>query len=341
MNKPKRVTIKDIAELADVSIATASLVLNGRGKELRVSPATRARVLAIAQQQQYQPNIHARSLRDDRSRILTLGLVIPEMTNHGFATFSFELETRCREAGLQLIISCTDENPGQETMVVNNMFSRQVDGIIVASSMHNDAYYQKLSEQIPVVLFDRNINNSSLPLVSTDAISAVKELITPYARQSPDEIYFFGGPLHLSSTQERLEGFSQGLAGAGVSLKPEWIVYGHSHPSAGYEMFAGLCAQLGRPPRALFTASSGLLDGVLRYLSQHRLTGSDFLLASFDDHYLYDALAKPVDTIQQDYRQLASHCFTLINQLIQGEKPELPQRYLAARLKRRTVLDRQ
>lgn len=74
MRKTKRVTIKDIAELAGVSKATASLVLNGRGKELRVAQETRERVLSIAQQQHYQPSIHARSLRDNRSH--TIGLVV-------------------------------------------------------------------------------------------------------------------------------------------------------------------------------------------------------------------------------------------------------------------------
>lgn len=62
------------------------------------------------------------SLRDNRSH--TIGLVVPEITNHGFAVFSHELEMLCREAGAQLLISCTDENPGQESVVVNNMISR-------------------------------------------------------------------------------------------------------------------------------------------------------------------------------------------------------------------------
>ncbi len=85
MRKTKRVTIKDIAELAGVSKATASLVLNGRSKELRVAEETRERVLAIAKEHHYQPSIHARSLRDNRSH--TIGLVVPEITNYGFASF--------------------------------------------------------------------------------------------------------------------------------------------------------------------------------------------------------------------------------------------------------------
>jgi LacI family sucrose operon transcriptional repressor len=216
--KTKRVTIKDIAELAGVSKATASLVLNGRGKELRVAQETRERVLAIAREQHYQPSIHARSLRDNRSH--TIGLVVPEITNYGFAVFSHELEMLCREAGVQLLISCTDENPGQESMVVNNMIARQVDGLIVASCMHNDADYLKLSEQLPVVLFDRCPNESALPLVMTDSITPTAELISRIAPQHRDEFWFLGGQPRLSPSRDRLAGFTQGLAQAGIELRP-------------------------------------------------------------------------------------------------------------------------
>ncbi len=208
MRKTKRVTIKDIAELAGVSKATASLVLNGRSKELRVAEETRERVLAIAKEHHYQPSIHARSLRDNRSH--TIGLVVPEITNYGFAVFSHELETLCREAGVQLLISCSDENPGQETVVVNNMVARQVDGLIVASSMLNDADYQKLSEQLPVVLFDRHMNDSSLPLVLTDSITPTATLVADIARQHPDEFYFLGGQPRLSRRATVLKGLSRG-----------------------------------------------------------------------------------------------------------------------------------
>ena len=219
--------------------------------------------------------------------------------------------------------------------MVNNMVARQVDGLIVASSMLNDADYQKLSEQLPVVLFDRHMNDSTLPLVITDSITPTAELVADIARQHPDEIYFLGGQPRLSPTRDRLEGFKQGLQEANVALRPEWIIHGNYHPSSGYEMFAELCARLGRPPKALFTAACGLLEGVLRYMGQHNLMQSDIRLASFDDHYLYDSLTIPVDTIRQDNRQLAWHCFDLIGKLIDGETPQPLQRKLDATLQRR------
>ncbi|SPW30883.1 Catabolite repressor/activator [Edwardsiella tarda] len=333
MGRTKRVTIKDIAELAGVSKATASLVLNGRGKELRVAAETRERVLRIAQQEHYQPSIHARSLRDNRSH--TIGLVVPDITNYGFAVFSHELEMLCREAGVQLLISCTDENPAQETMVVNNLIARQVDGLIVASSMLNDTDYQRITNQLPVVLFDRHINGSQLPLVITDSITSTAALVADIAAQHSDEFYFLGGQSRLSPTCDRLAGFRQGLQQAGVELRPEWIIHGSYHPSSGYEMFAALCARLGRPPKALFTAACGLLGGVLRYMSQYNLLDSNIHLASFDDHYLYDSLSVRIDTIQQDNRQLAYHCFDLISQLIDGVAPPSLQRYLPGTIQKR------
>lgn len=110
------------------------------------------------------------------------------------------------------------------------------------------------------------------------------------------------------------------------------MINGNYHPSSGYEMFAALCARLGRPPQALFTVACGLLEGVLRYMSQHNLLDSGIHLASFDDHYLYDSLSLRIDTVQQDNRQLAWHCYDLISQLIDGATPEPLQRYLPATL---------
>ncbi|CCR31788.1 TPA_asm: LacI family DNA-binding transcriptional regulator [Salmonella enterica subsp. enterica] len=337
MQKTKRVTISDIAALAGVSKATASLVLNGRGKELRVAQKTRERVQAIARQQCYRPSIHARLLRENRSH--TLGLVVPEITNYGFAVFSHELENLCREAGLQLLISCTDENASQETVVVNNLVARQVDGLIVASSMQSDADYVKLSEQLPVVLFDRHINDTKLPLVITDSLTPTADLVGRLARENPDEIYFLGGQPRLSPTKDRLSGFMQGLERAGVTPRPEWIIHGNYHPSSGYEMFAALCARLGRPPKALFVAACGLLEGVLRYMSQYDLLESDIHIASFDDHYLYDSLSVRIDTVVQDIPLLAQNCFNIITKMIDGDAVAELQRFLPATIHWRSAFN--
>ncbi len=315
MKNKKRITISDIAELAGVSKATASLVLNGRSKEYRVADETRDRVLAIAAEQHYQPSLHARSLRTHRTH--TLGLVVPEMTNYGFALISRELETLCRAAGLQLLSACSDENPSQEMMAVNSLLQRQVDGLIVASSLTSDSESHTITERVPVVQLDRRIGDSALPWVISDSVESTAELIENLALLHPDEIYYLGGPLRLAPSRERLAGYELGLQRAGVQAKPAWVLHGQFSPSSGYEMMARLCAELGRPPKALFTAACGLLEGVLRYLNQHQLMDADIHLCSFDDHYLFDCLPLRIDTIAQDSQQMAAHSFSLITRLIE------------------------
>ncbi|RAT57082.1 substrate-binding domain-containing protein, partial [Lonsdalea populi] len=270
------------------------------------------------------------SLRSTRSN--TLGLIVPEMTNYGFALISHELEMLCREAGLQLLIACTDENPSQEILAVNSLIQRQVDGLIVASSMLNDAEYQKINQQLPVVQFDRMIGDSDLPLVITESIEPTATLVETVARQHRGEFYFIGGQARISPTRDRLAGFQLGLERAGISCHPDWIIHGNYRPSSGYEMFAELCATLGRPPKTLFVAACGLLEGVLRYLNQHNLMNSEIRLCSFDDHYLFDCLPLRIDTVAQDCETLASRSFDMITALIDSRVLPEKRVYVPSRI---------
>jgi len=327
----KRVTISRIAELAGVSKATASLVLNGRSDEYRVAEETRQRVLAIAREHHYQPSIHARALSSGRS--YTLGLVIPDLMNFGFAYTARELETLCREAGLQLLIACTDDNSAQEQMVVDALIQRQVDGLLVASSALSDQLYQKINQSLPVVQLDRHIGESTLPMVISDACQATAQVTQMLARHSPDEIYYFGGQLKLSPSRHRLAGYELGLKRAGITPPDHWIQHKDFQPRSGYDMMAELCNQLGRPPKALFTGSFTLLEGVLRYLQQHQLMEANIYLGSFDDHDLLDCLPLRIDSIAQDCPALAFHAFSLIQQLIAEQTPAQNAQVLAPRIR--------
>lgn len=81
---------------------------------------------------------------------------------------------------------------------------------------------------------------------------------------------------------------------------------------------------------ALFVAACGLLEGVLRYMSQYHLLESDIHIASFDDHYLYDSLSVRIDTVVQDIPLLAQNCFNIITKMIDGDAVAELQRFLPA-----------
>ncbi|MGF1758189.1 LacI family DNA-binding transcriptional regulator [Photobacterium sagamiensis] len=323
MEKRKRTTIADIAKLAGVSKTTASMVLNGRASTFRIKEETRLRVLEVARENHYSPNVHAKSLQASRSD--AIGLVIPDLTNFGFASIARELERLCRESGLQLLIACSEDDPAVEKKAVEGLVRRQVDALIVASSETDDAYYQSLTKQLPVIQLDRHIGQSVLPLVLTDAARATADLIESIAKEGLSEFYYFGGQLELSPSRHRLAGFELGLKRAGIETKPEWLRHRDYQAESGYLMMQSLHQELGRLPQALFTASYTLLEGVLRYLKDHEclnaLVDKEMRLATFDNHDLLDCLPLNIDSIAQNNQQLAKTSFELTLSLINNEKP--------------------
>lgn len=325
VKQPNRITISNIAELAGVSKATASLVLNGKGDEYRVSEETQQRILSIAEEHRYQPSFHARALRSSRSH--TIGLVLPFLTQFTNASLAKELESLFRNAGIQIIIACSDEDPEQEKIVVNNLLQRQVDGLIVISSNTSDESYSKIHSYVPVVQLGRQIGDSNLPLIMTDATGATANLIQIIAQQQTDEVYYFGGEPMLTPSKQRLEGYKQGLTRANVSVHNEWIRQRNYFSYSGYDMMEEVCNELGRPPKALFTASFSLLEGVLQYLNQNPEMQSGLQhLACFDDHELLDFMPLRIDSIAQDYTALAFNAFTTLMALMEDRPLPSPDK---------------
>ncbi|MGF1715270.1 LacI family DNA-binding transcriptional regulator [Photobacterium chitinilyticum] len=322
MEKRKRITIADIAKLAGVSKTTASMVLNGRASTFRIKEETRERVMAVARENHYSPNMHAKSLQANRSD--AIGLVIPDLTNFGFASIARELEKLCRQAGLQLLIACSEDDPEVECLVVDGLVRRQIDGLIVASSQTSDEFYQTLTKQIPVLQLDRHIGQSTLPLVLTDAAKVTADLVETIAASTVSEFYYFGGQLELSPSRHRLAGFELGLKRAGLEEKSEWIRHRDYQPGSGYEMMQQLHQELGRLPEALFTASYTLLEGVLRYLKEHNcleaLVSKKMRLATFDNHDLLDCLPLNIDSVAQDSEKIAQTSFQLIRLLLSSQR---------------------
>lgn len=300
------------------------MVLNGRASTFRIKEETRERVMAVAREHNYSPNLHAKSLQAKRSD--AIGLVIPDLTNFGFASIARELERLCREAGLQLLIACSEDDPVIEQQAVEGLVRRQIDALIVASSKTSDDYYQTLTRQLPVLQIDRHIGLSGLPLVLTDAAKATAALIEKTAA-TVTEFYYFGGQLELSPSRHRLAGFELGIQRAGLASHSGWIRHRDYQTESGYLMMRDLHQELGRLPEALFTASYTLLEGVLRYLNERDLLGAliskEMRLVTFDNHELLDCLPLNIDSIAQNSSELAKQAFELTRSLITCEKVPL------------------
>ncbi len=321
----KRVTLNDIAEISGVSKTTASMVLNGQADLFRIKPETRQKVEDIAKQYGYRANAHAKALKLRRTNVI--GLVIPDLTNYGFASTAKTLEILCRENGLQLVIACSDDNPQQEKLAVERLLDRQIDLLITAPTHQDPKYYRGIFRQTPLLQLDRRVPELDLPYVVSQDSAKIAELVERVARTYQlKEYYYFGGLLSLSPSESRLSGFRQGLRQANLTEQKGWIMHRDYQSYSGYLMMKELVDRLGRLPESVFTASYTILEGVLRYLTKHKqmdkLLNRELHLSTFDDHDLLNALPFHIHSIKQDHEQIAKQIFLLIRQKLQGKQVE-------------------
>ncbi|MGX2974872.1 LacI family DNA-binding transcriptional regulator [Ursidibacter arcticus] len=321
----KRVTLNDIAELSGVSKTTVSMILNGQADQFRIKPETCEKVKAVAKECGYRVNASAKALKMQRTNVV--GLVIPDLTNYGFAFKAKRLEKLCRENGLLLVVACSDDNPVQEKLAIDRLLDRQIDLLITAPTHQDPKYYKSIMKHTPVVQIDRYVPQLDLCYVISQDTQKIAEVVSKVAMDYQlSEYFYFGGQLSLSPSLSRLAGFQQGLKQANLEEQSGWILHKNYQPEAGYEMLQDVVAQLGRLPQAIFTASYTILEGVLRYLTEHKqmdkLLNRELHLATFDDHDLLNALPFHIHSIKQNHQQIADAVFATLRQKLQGKSPE-------------------
>jgi len=320
MSKYTRLTIDDIARMAGVSRTTASMVLNGRAEQFRISTATQERVVGIAREHHFQPSHSARTLRSGCSN--TLGLVIPELTNFAHASLAQAMEPICHAAGYQLLVVSSNDEAEQEMAGIEHLIARQVDGLMIVPCSPDPEVYLGWSARLPLFLVDRRVDSAELPFVVTDAQSAVTTLVLDALSDGADEAYYFGGQAHLSPSIDRLNGFRAALAQTGLAEQSGWVRSRDYRRKSGFELMAECYRDLGRYPRVLFTGSITLLEGALAFISENQ----HFNIApkrtiTFDDHYLLDCLPLRIDSIEQDSHALAAASLAKLLELINRQKP--------------------
>ena len=150
--------LDEIARLAGVSRTTASYVINGKAKQYRVSDKTVEKVMAVVREHNYHPNAVAAGLRAGRTR--SIGLVIPDLENTSYTRIANYLERQARQRGYQLLIACSEDQPDNEMRCIEHLLQRQVDAIIVSTSLPPEhPFYQRwANDPFPIVALDRALD---------------------------------------------------------------------------------------------------------------------------------------------------------------------------------------
>ncbi len=321
------VRLKDIAGDLGVSIITVSKVLRGHSD---ISEETRQRVLKRMKEMNYQPNLAARALVTGRT--LTVGLVVPDLTHPFFAQVAKGIHFTLRRKGYGLLITTSMDDPDIEKQEINNLISRRVDVLIVASSQQSAESFHSLEEQkIPFILVDRNFPGLHANFVGVDD-AAIGRMATRHLLElGCTRIAHICGP-PVSTSLLRREGYRKALAEWKQKPCEDHIVggsYGDTDAiEGGFRMMQQL---LGRKPRpdGLFCFNDPTALGAMRALSAEGIRVPADIAVIGCGNFLYsDFLRIPLSTVDQNSEFIGERTGRLALQMVASKTPAHPRTIL-------------
>jgi LacI family transcriptional regulator len=271
-------TISDVAALAGVSTATVSRVLNGKST---VDPALAERVAGAVAELGYTPNGLARSLR--RRETAVLALIISDVENPFFTAIARGVEDMAQAAGFSVMLCNSDENTAKERRYVEVAAQERLAGVIMSPTTRDSDVEPLIAQRTPIVTIDRRLDSVDCDAVLVDSHTAARNAVRHLVSQDYQRIGCIAGPPGVTTADERLDGYREGLRQAGRKYSAKWVRRCEFRETGGYEAATQLLTRPDRPD-ALLVSSSTMAVGVLQAMAGLGLrSGRDVGIVSFDE----------------------------------------------------------
>lgn len=325
-----RITITDIAKEMGVTPSTVSRALAGNE---RVSLKTRERVIAVAKDLGYQPNVLASSLRSGRSD--TIGMVVPRINRHFFSNVISGVEALLNPAGLNLLISQSHERMEDERKAVHSLLSNRVGGIIISHSVETssfDHYNEVVAEEIPLIQFDRVTDKVPGPRIVNDNFLGGMRSTQHLIKNGCKRIAHFAGSLHVNVYQERFEGYKYALEKAGLEFDPSLLVENCIIQEEGARAISEL-AGTGKID-GLFAASDFSALGAIRKLKEMKIAiPGEVKVTGFANEPFSELVDPALSSVEQNAFEMGTQIARLImgnmgKQSIPEEEIHIPVRLI-------------
>lgn len=312
----RRVRLADVADRAQVSKATASRVLNGRGE---LSEQTRAAVLRAAEELQFRPSPLARSLRTQRT--FTVGLVVPSVSHAFYAALLQGAQGRLGEAGYRLFLVDSGERAEPVAAAIETLRDHQVDGLLISTTPFERARFEALLGETPAVFIDEVLPGAGVGSVALENERGGRLLVEHLAWHGHERIAFLSGPTQKTSGAERLAGFRAAMAKHGLDVPPEHVRDCEWTIASGFAQTLALLDGPA-PPTALATASAELALGSLGAARSRGLAiPGDLALATFDDLYFSPLLEPAMTAIAYDAVAAGRRSAQLLLDAVDAQEP--------------------
>jgi LacI family transcriptional regulator/LacI family repressor for deo operon, udp, cdd, tsx, nupC, and nupG len=318
MNKTP--SLVDVARRAKVNISTVSRTINQTGK---IGLETQERVRKVMREMGYKPNRVARRLRTREGNTHLIGLIIPNIQNIFFADLARGVEDVAYKHNFAVLLCNYDEDPAKELFYLDVMQSESVDGIILPPIHEDDpAVLQVVKNGTPVVCVDRSLSNVNLDKVEVDNHRGAFEAVEHIIKQGHRRIGLIGGPADSSTGRERLLGYKDAHAQAGLSVKTELVRFGDFKQESGQRLTEELLA-LSEPPTALFVCNGLMTTGALETIYARGLRiPKQIAIVGFDELPLAAVFNPPLTVVRQPAYEVGKCAAELL--LKRLEEPKRP-----------------
>ncbi len=306
-----KLTIKDVATLAGVSVATVSRVINN---DPVVKDKLKKKVLNIIKEYNYIPNNIGRSLRKLKSEMLLI--MLPTLSNPFYSKILKGIEDSANIKGYGVLNIVTHNKLDLEQKYLNLLKTKQVDGVISLNSTLSFEEINNIAKNYPFVQCCEYTNKSNIPYVMIDNYKAAYDSVSYFIKEGHKNIALISGNQYTCSENLRKKGYSDALSNAGIEINKEYIEVSDYKPKTGYEICKKFMS-CKNPPTAILAVSDMLAIGATNFLMTNSFdVGVDVEIIGFDNASITEVYMPTISTIAQPRYELGQISVDLIMEKI-------------------------
>jgi LacI family repressor for deo operon, udp, cdd, tsx, nupC, and nupG len=331
--RPSKASIRQVARLAGVSIATVSRALATPDK---VSNKTRLKVLAQVARTGYRPNLLARNFRSKRA--FSIVVLVPNIANPFFAEVIRGIEQVAQQRGYAVLLGDTEGREDREDYYVRLVETHQADGLIqLRARIPTGAIsVDRKSILIPLVNACECLQDTAAITVKVDNVAAARVMTDHLIALGHRRIGVILGPDSSPLTRDRLRGYRNALRAIDIRFDDHLIAHGDFTLHSGGEA-AQILMRLKQPPTAIFCFNDEMAFGAIQWLKANGFSvPADVSVAGFDNIEFAAYCDPPLTTIAQPARELGRTAMRELYELLNGSKGEANRRVLRTQLILRT-----
>jgi DNA-binding LacI/PurR family transcriptional regulator len=307
-------TIKEIAKLANVSIATVSRALND---DKKVKASTKKIIKSIADELNYNPNLLARSFVTKKSNII--GLVMPDIFGEFFMEVIRGVDEVCYNHGYYTMVTSSHSNRSMVEAIVDYMSKGIVGGLILMTPLVEDDVKKTLaSSKIPLIVISGKSELQKWDSISIDNFNGAYSVVDYLAEKGYKKIAHITGPQKNNDSIQRELGYRQALKNNGIEINKSWIVTGDFTINGGQAACETLM-KLENPPEVIFASNDMMAIGC--YVAARNLKLKipvDFAVAGFDDIFVSQFLNPRLTSVHVPIYELGTNAAQILINRMNG-----------------------